>query len=71
MNLMIQLINDLGRLFTMIVMLFNMCNQSPETRKACLSDWDVWLYPEIQRGWDLYTGKHVPYQEEKEKLINN
>ena len=55
----------------MIVMLFNICNQSPDTRKACLSDWDVWLYPEIQRGWDLYTGKYVPYQEEKEKLINN
>ena len=62
------MLDDLVRLFSMIVMLFNICNQSPDTRKACLSDWDVWLYPEIQRGWDLYTGKYVPYQEEKEFL---
>jgi len=65
------MLNDLVRLFSMIVMVFNMCNQSDFNRKACLSNWDIWLYPEIQRGWDLYTGKHVPYQEEKEKLINN
>jgi hypothetical protein len=51
-------------------MLFNICNQGPEARKACMTDWDVWLIPEIQRGWDLYTGKEKPYQEEKEKLEN-
>ena len=36
----------------MAVMLFNMCNQSDFNRKACMSDWDVWLYPELQRIWD-------------------
>jgi|TARA_R100000027_G_scaffold8864_1_gene6392 hypothetical protein len=35
-----------------------------------MSDWDVWLIPELQRGWDIYTGKEVLYQEEKEKLEN-
>ena len=52
----------------MAVMLFNMCNQSPQTRQACTTDLDVWLIPELQRAWDLRTGKETPYQEEKEKL---
>jgi len=54
-------------------MLFNMCAQNPQTRQACMSDWDVWLIPEIQRAWDIYTEKEKPYQEEKEILedINN
>ena len=29
---------------------------------------EVWLYPEIQRGWNLVTGKEVPYQDEKDVL---
>ena len=60
--------NELVRFFTMVVMLFNMCNQSPDTRKACMSDWDVWLYPELQRAWDLKFGREVPYQEERDAL---
>ena len=52
----------------MAVMLFNICNQSPQTRQDCMSDWDVWLYPEIQRGWDLRFGNEQPYQDEKEQL---
>ena len=45
----------------------------PSNIKSCTSDIDVWLYPELQRGWDIYRGKEVPYQNEKEILedINN
>jgi len=66
-------LSNILRFLHMCVMLFNICNQGPEARKACMTDWDVWLIPEIQRGWDLYTGKEKPYQEEKEILedINN
>ena len=49
-------------------MVFNMCNQSDFNRQQCMKDWDVWLYPELVKGWNLYTEKEVPYQEEKEKL---
>ena len=56
------------RFLHMCVMLFNMCAQNPQTRQACMSDWDVWLFPELQRAWDIYTEKEKPYQEEKEKL---
>lgn len=42
--------------------------QNPQTRKACMSDWDVWLIPEIQRGWEIYRGQHKPYQEEHDLL---
>ena len=52
----------------MLVMLFNICNQSDFNRQQCLKDWDVWLYPELVKGWELYTGEKTPYQEEKEKL---
>jgi hypothetical protein len=52
-------------------MLFNICNQSDFNRQQCLKDWDVWLIPELQKGWDLYTGEKTPYQEEKEKLDEN
>ena len=65
---MMTIWNEIVRFFVMVSMLFNICNQSPDTRKACLSDWDVWLYPEIQRGWDLKFGRETPYQEEKDKL---
>lgn len=54
-------------------MLFNICNQSDFNRQQCMKDWDVWLVPELQKGWDLYTKKEKPYQNEKEILedINN
>ena len=66
-------LSNILRFLHMCVMLFNICNQGPEARKACMTDWDVWLIPELHRAWDLYTGKEIPYQEEKEKLedINN
>jgi len=52
----------------MAVLLFNMCNSNPQAREACMKDWDVWLYPEIQRAWEIYTGKEKPYQEENDIL---
>ena len=52
----------------MLIMLFNVCNQSDFNRQQCMKDWDVWLYPELVKGWELYTGEQKPYQEEKEKL---
>jgi len=60
-------------LLSMFVMLFNICNQSDFNRQQCMKDWDVWLVPELQKGWDLYTEKEKPYQNEKEILedINN
>ena len=62
------MIAKVGRWISMAVMLFNICNQGPEARQACMTDWDVWLYPEIQRAWDLRFGNEVPYQEEQKEL---
>ena len=56
------------RVLHMCVMLFNMCNSNDFNRKQCISDWDVWLIPEIQRGWDIYIEHHTPYQEERDLL---
>ena len=47
------------QIFTMVVMLFNICNQS-DFKKQCLSDWDQWLYPEIHRAWNLMTNYEKP-----------
>jgi hypothetical protein len=49
------------------------CVTNPVNWKYCFNDWDVWLYPEIQRAWDLYQRNEKPYQEEREILdsINN
>ena len=67
------MIDQFFRLLSMLVMLFNVCNQNDFNRQQCMKDWDVWLVPELQRGWDLITEKEKPYQEEKEILedINN
>ena len=61
-------LTPLVNLLTMIVMLFNICNSNDFNRKQCMKDWDVWLFPEIQRAWDMYTEQYVPYQEERDKL---
>ena len=67
------MIDQFFRLLSMLVMLFNICNQSDFNRQQCLTDIDVWLYPELVKGWDLITEKEKPYQNEKEILedINN
>ena len=46
------------------------CVTIPHNWQYCFNDWDVWLYPEIRRAWDLMQGDEVPYQEEKEYLEN-
>ena len=65
--------DQIFRLLSMFVMLFNICNQTDFNRQQCMKDWDVWLYPELVKGWDIYTEKEKPYQREKEILedINN
>ena len=62
------MIDQFFRLLSMLVMLFNVCNSNDFNRQQCMKDWDVWLVPELQKGWDLYTEQEIPYQEEKEKL---
>jgi len=44
------------------------CVTVPENWKYCSKDLDVWLYPELVRGWELFTGQEVPYQAEQEAL---
>lgn len=56
------------RAFSMAWMLLQICTQSPETVKLCMTDQHIWLWPEIQRAWDLYTERELPYQEEADRL---
>lgn len=56
------------RALSMAGMLFNICTQSAETVKLCMTDQHVWLWPEIQRAWDLYTERELPYQEEADRM---
>ena len=44
------------------------CVTVPENWKYCTRDLDVWLYPELVRGWEAITGDICLYCEEKEKL---
>ena len=44
------------------------CVTIPSNWKYCFSDHDVWLYPEIQRAWNLMQGTEKPYQEEQDVL---
>lgn len=64
----------MSTLFNYTILFFNMvvvpCVTVPENWKYCFKDMDVWLFPEIQRGWDLYTEREKPYQEEQEILEN-
>ena len=64
----------MNTLFNYIILFFNMvvvpCVTVPENWEYCYKDMDVWLFPEIQRGWDLYTEREKPYQEEQEILEN-
>ena len=61
------------KIINMFILLFTMCNSNDFNRQQCIKEWDVWLVPELQKGWDIYSGKEVPYQNEKEILedINN
>ena len=41
------------------------CVTDPRNWQQCFSNWDQWLYPELVRGWELYTGREVPYSTER------
>ena len=47
------------------------CAFNPNNWKYCTKDLDVWLYPEIQRAWDLMQGAEKPYQQERDVLQSN
>jgi len=47
------------------------CVTNPDNWEYCTNDWDVWLYPEIQRAWNLMQGTEKPYQEEQDVLESN
>ena len=40
----------------------------PVNWEYCSKDLDVWLYPELVRGWEMITEGPCLYCEEKEKL---
>ena len=44
------------------------CVTVPENWKYCSKDLDVWLYPELVRGWEIMTEGICLYCDEKEKL---
>ena len=67
-NKMTTMVSEIGRWITMVMMLFTMCNQGPETRQSYMTDWDVWLYPELKGGGTFSSVERNPYQEEEEKL---
>lgn len=45
------------------------CVTVPSNWKYCFNDMDQWLYPELVRGWELYTGREVPYSTEKPGIL--
>jgi len=56
------------RVLSMLWMLVQMCTSNPQNLKACLTDQHVWLWPEVKRGWELYTRREVPYQAESDAV---
>ena len=56
------------RTFSMAWMLLQICTQSAETVKACMTDQHIWLWPEIRRGWELYTERELPYADEAGRM---
>ena len=44
------------------------CVTIPENWQHCSKDLDVWLYPELVKGWEMLTEGPCLYCEEKEKL---
>ena len=44
------------------------CVTHPPNWKYCFNDWDVWLYPEIQKGIEIYFDPSSLYSEERKHL---
>ena len=62
------MINVLSYAIAMWTTLVVPCVTVPENWKACTSDLDVWLYPELVRGFILVTGREKAYQSERDIL---
>ena len=54
-----------GAMFNMLVV---NSIKYPENIPHVFSTPEVWLYPEIERAWNLLTEQEVPYEEERELL---
>ena len=54
-------------LYSVWTVLILNCAQ-PVNWKYCTKDLDVWLYPEVKRGVQLYLNPSSIYQEEREFL---
>jgi len=54
----------LGQALTLLSLMWQACTQNPQNMQQCLTNHDQWLWPEIQRGWRIYTGKEQPYATE-------
>ena len=44
------------------------CVTVPENWKYCSKDLDVWLYPELVRGWEMLTKGPCLYCEEHDSI---
>ena len=53
---------------SMLILLLEVCTSNSFNLEACSKDHEIWLWPEIERGWNLYTGQEVPYQQESDSL---
>jgi hypothetical protein len=63
---MTSIINYAAAFWSVVVM---NCIQ-PVNWEYCSKDWDQWLYPEIQRGWEIYSNPSTIYQNERDSLEN-
>ena len=65
----------IGLMLAYLVSMFNMLMVNsfryPQNIPYILNDMDVWLFPELQRAVDLLTEEEVPYEEEREVLLQN
>ena len=57
-----------GAMFNMLVI---NSFRYPQNIPHILDSPETWLYPEIQRAWNLLTEQEIPYQEEKDLLESN
>ena len=60
---MLTLINYLAGMWTVVMA----CVTVPENWQHCRKV-DEWLLPEIQRGYDIWSGRETIYQEERDYI---
>ena len=44
------------------------CVTNPDNWQYCFNDHDTWLYPELIRGYELWSGRELPYSDEADRL---